>query len=70
MRIIAGIDLVTVNGQPGGLMRTADGLVIGVLALDIVDGRVKEIRAILNPDKLDHIGPVADVRALLRESRG
>jgi RNA polymerase sigma-70 factor, ECF subfamily len=66
LRWAARIDLATVNGQPGGILRTADDEVIGVVALDIVDGRVKEIRNILNPEKIDHIGPVADLRALLR----
>jgi RNA polymerase sigma-70 factor, ECF subfamily len=41
-----------------------------VLALEIADGKVTAIRGVVNPNKLGHLGPVADVRALLRESRG
>jgi RNA polymerase sigma-70 factor (ECF subfamily) len=60
-------ELALVNGQPGAVIRTADGLVAGVVALDVEGGRVREIRSIVNPDKLGHLGPVADVAALLRE---
>ena len=66
----ARIEIRMVNGQPGGVILTADGGIVGVIALDIADGRVREIRNVLNPDKLDHLGRVADVRALLRGERG
>jgi RNA polymerase sigma-70 factor (ECF subfamily) len=46
----------------------AAGGVVGVMALDIADGRVQGIRSIVNPDKLGHIGPVADWIALLKGS--
>jgi RNA polymerase sigma-70 factor (ECF subfamily) len=39
------------------------------MVLDIADGVVQTVRAIINPDKLGHLGPVADVRGLLRERR-
>ncbi|HEX4734202.1 MAG TPA: RNA polymerase sigma-70 factor [Thermoleophilaceae bacterium] len=65
----ARIDSATVNGQPGAILRTASGEVLTVMSLDIVDGKVKEIRNVLNPDKLRHIGAVADTNALLREAR-
>lgn len=58
-----------VNGQPGALLKTADGALLTVVSLDIVGGRIKEIRSILNPDKLDHLGPVADANELLRAWR-
>jgi RNA polymerase sigma-70 factor (ECF subfamily) len=38
-----------------------------VLTVDIADGVVQTIRGIINPDKLGHLGPLADVRTLLRE---
>jgi hypothetical protein len=38
-------------------------------SLDIADGAVVTIRSVINPDKLHHIGPVADAWALLREER-
>jgi RNA polymerase sigma-70 factor (ECF subfamily) len=70
LRLAAHVDMQLVNGQPGAVLRTADGEIMTVLALDIVDGAVKEIRNILNPDKLDHLGRVADANALLRLARG
>jgi RNA polymerase sigma-70 factor (TIGR02957 family) len=65
---IAGAELreVEVNGQPGALMLTGDGSLIGVWGLDIADGQIQGIRAIVNPEKLSHVGPVADVWALLQ----
>jgi RNA polymerase sigma-70 factor (ECF subfamily) len=57
-----------VNGQPGAVLRDADGKVINVMALDVVDGRIQVIRSVINPDKLHHIGPVADAWALMRQT--
>ena len=37
------------------------------MALDIADGQIQAVRSIVNPDKLGHLGPVGDLRALLRE---
>jgi RNA polymerase sigma-70 factor, ECF subfamily len=38
------------------------------LALDVLGGRIQTIRAVINPDKLKHLGPVADAWAVLREA--
>jgi RNA polymerase sigma-70 factor (ECF subfamily) len=46
---------VTVNGQPGRLLRRTDGTVFAVVAVDIVDGRVAAIRTMRNPEKLAHL---------------
>lgn len=46
---------VTVNGQPGRLLRRPDGTVFSVVAVDIVDGRIVAIRAMRNPEKLAHL---------------
>jgi hypothetical protein len=43
--------------------------VFGVMALDIADGQIQGIRSIVNPDKLGHLGEVADMGALLRGDR-
>jgi RNA polymerase sigma-70 factor, ECF subfamily len=43
-----------------------DGSVISVLALDIADGQVQGVRGIVNPDKLRHLGPVADLSGMVR----
>jgi RNA polymerase sigma-70 factor (TIGR02957 family) len=59
---------VDVNGQPGAVLLDPEGDVIGVMALDVADGQVQGIRSIVNPDKLRHVGRVADVAALLRRA--
>ena len=48
-----------VNGQPGLLARDADGGLIVVIALDVLDRQIQAIRVIANPDKLRHVGPVS-----------
>ncbi len=48
-----------VNGQPGMLARDADGDLIVVIALDVLDRQVQAIRVVANPDKLRHLGPVS-----------
>jgi RNA polymerase sigma-70 factor, ECF subfamily len=56
-----------VNGQPGALILDPAGRLINVFALDIADGQVQTIRSVINPDKLRHLGPLADVESLLRQ---
>ncbi|MFI6713172.1 RNA polymerase sigma-70 factor [Nonomuraea sp. NPDC050478] len=58
-----------VNGEPGAIFRDRDGKVLHTLALDVLDGRIQTIRAVINPDKLGHVGPVADAWAIDREAR-
>jgi RNA polymerase sigma-70 factor (TIGR02957 family) len=55
-----------VNGQPGAEFLGPGGELISVMALDIAAGQIQAVRSIVNPDKLRHLGPVADVGALLR----
>ncbi|WP_405557410.1 RNA polymerase sigma-70 factor [Streptomyces canus] len=55
------------NGQPGAIFYDRDGKVLHTLVLDILDGRIQTIRAVINPDKLGHVGPVADAWAIHRE---
>jgi RNA polymerase sigma-70 factor (ECF subfamily) len=49
-----------VNHQPGAILLDRDGRVLAIMALDVLDGRIMTIRAVINPDKLEHLGPVAD----------
>jgi RNA polymerase sigma-70 factor, ECF subfamily len=58
-----------VNGQPGALVLDPAGRLINVFALDIADGQVQTIRSVINPDKLRHLGPLADVEGLRRQLR-
>ena len=57
-----------INGHPGLLTLDPEGRLLGVLALDIADGRVQTVRSMVNPDKLRHLGPVGDLNALLGSS--
>jgi RNA polymerase sigma-70 factor, ECF subfamily len=57
-----------VNGQPGAVLRDSDGRVINVMTLDVLEGQVQVIRSVINPDKLHHIGPVADAWAVMRQA--
>jgi RNA polymerase sigma-70 factor (ECF subfamily) len=53
--------LAWVNGQPGAVLYDAEGRVVSVVELEIADGVVQTINAVVNPDKLSHLGPVSDV---------
>jgi site-specific recombinase XerC len=76
--LIAGLRAVTrfggitsrreeVSGQPGAIFSDREGRLIAVMILDVAEGQIQAVSSIVNPDKLRHLGPVADVRALLRE---
>ncbi|MGH9217029.1 MAG: RNA polymerase sigma-70 factor [Acidimicrobiales bacterium] len=57
-----------VNGQPGAIFRDRDNKVLTIWTLDVLGGRIQTIRSVLNPDKLGHVGPVADAWAVIREA--
>ena len=67
VRVDVTLEPREVNGQPGAIFRDRDGKVLITLALDILDGQIQAIRAVSNPDKLGHVGPVADAWAVSRE---
>jgi RNA polymerase sigma-70 factor (ECF subfamily) len=68
---LPGVSLrpVEVNGGPGALFLDGQQRLISVLALDIAGGQITSISGIANPDKLAHLGPVADHKSLLRSAR-
>src|SRR3954462_4306393 len=55
-----------INGQPGALFFDRDGRLISVAILDIAEGQIQAVSAIVNPDKLRHLGPVGNLRAAAR----
>jgi RNA polymerase sigma-70 factor (ECF subfamily) len=57
-----------VNGQPGAVVRDADGRLVNVFSLDIDCTAVRTTRSVIDPDKPRHLGPVADVWSLLDRS--
>ena len=60
------VERVLVNGQPGALTYDPAGRLINVTALEIDGGQIQGVSSIVNPDKLERLGPVADLRAYLR----
>jgi RNA polymerase sigma-70 factor (TIGR02957 family) len=60
--------LTEVNGGPGALYLDAQQRLIGVVALDIAGGQITSISSIVNPDKLQHLGPVGDFGSLVRSA--
>jgi len=68
VRIGGVVEPHQVNGQPGAIVRDRDGKVLNTLALDILDGQIQTIRTVINPDKLGHVGPVGDAKAVFREA--
>jgi RNA polymerase sigma-70 factor (TIGR02957 family) len=55
-----------VNGQPGAVFIEPGGNLVSVMSFDVAEGRIQAVRSIVNPDKLRHLGPLADLDALLR----
>src|ERR687887_622210 len=53
-----------VNGQPGALFLDREGRLIAVMSLDVAEGQIQGVSSIANPDKLQHLGPLADLDAL------
>jgi RNA polymerase sigma-70 factor (ECF subfamily) len=53
-----------VNGGAGVVATDGDGRLISVWSLEISDGQIHSIRSVVNPDKLAHLGAVADFAAL------
>jgi RNA polymerase sigma-70 factor, ECF subfamily len=65
----ARLEPVWVNGQPGARFLAPDGALINVVAVDVLGGQVQAVRSVVNPEKLGHLGPLADVSALLAGRR-
>jgi RNA polymerase sigma-70 factor (ECF subfamily) len=55
-----------VNGQPGALVYGPDGGLLSAMSLDVASDGIVGVSSVVNPDKLRHLGPVGDMRALLR----
>jgi hypothetical protein len=48
---------VEVNGGPGALDLDAEQRLLGVCALEVAGSQISSINAIVNPEKLAHLGP-------------
>jgi RNA polymerase sigma-70 factor (TIGR02957 family) len=69
---VPGISLrpTEVNGGPGVLFYDAEDRLAAVWALDIAGGEIRSIGSVVNPDKLAHLGPIADFESLVQSMRG
>jgi RNA polymerase sigma-70 factor (ECF subfamily) len=67
VRIDVTMEPHEVNGQLGAIFRDRDNKVLFIVTLDILDRQIQTIRSVSNPDKLGHMGPVADAWAVARE---
>ena len=54
--------------MPGALLLDGEGRLAGVWELEIWGGEIRAVNSVVNPEKLAHLGPLADVKALLRNS--
>ena len=55
---------VEINGQPGAMFLDPAGRLTNVFVLDIADGQIQTVRSVINPGKLHHLGPLADMAGL------
>ena len=69
VKIDAKVERRELNGHPGAIIRDRNDKVVGTMTLDVLGGRIQTIRSVVNPDKLGHMGPVADAWAIAREVR-
>ena len=47
-----------VNGRPGLVSYLGDGSPQSVVTFDVLDGRVRTIRLLVNPEKLENVPPL------------
>lgn len=68
----ARLEQTVVNGGPGLVAYAHDSMgggVIGTYALQVAGGRITRIDGVVNPDKLQHLAPLADLEAVAAELR-
>ena len=59
-RGVVAMRLVEINGQPGAVFLDREEQPLVAVTLDIADGLVQTIRAVANPDKLEHLRRTAE----------
>jgi RNA polymerase sigma-70 factor (ECF subfamily) len=58
-----------VNGGPGAEVRDAAGRLVNVFSLEVARGKIGVVRSVINPDKLRHLGELADREPLFEALR-
>lgn len=69
----ARLEAAVVNGGPGMLAyadESVGGGVIGAYSLQVAGGRITQIHGVINPEKLQHLAPLADLDAVAAVIRG
>jgi RNA polymerase sigma-70 factor (TIGR02957 family) len=66
---LAALREVDVNGEPGIVAVDGNGRLVAVIAIESVRGQIQAVNSVANPDKLAHLGPVADFAAMAAEAR-
>jgi RNA polymerase sigma-70 factor, ECF subfamily len=69
-RLEITLEPTEVNGEPGAVARDKDGNIASVLSMQVADGQIVSLRSVVNPDKLAHLGPVANLGEMLKAARG
>jgi hypothetical protein len=69
---LPGISLrpAEINGTPGAVYLHEERRLVAVVALEAAGGEITRIGSVVNPDKLAHLGPVADLKALIEKGHG
>ncbi len=57
--------LVEVNGGPGALVLDTHNRIAAALSLEFGDGQITRVMSVVNPEKLTHLGAVANLGELL-----
>lgn len=66
---VAAVREVDVNGEPGIVAVDGDGRLVAVIAIEISRGQIQAVNSVANPDKLAHLGPVADLTGMVADAR-
>jgi RNA polymerase sigma-70 factor (ECF subfamily) len=66
---LAALREVDVNGEPGIVAVDGNGRLVAVIAIESVRRQIQAVNSVANPDKLAHLGPVADFAAMAAEAR-
>ena len=69
-RLGVTVEPVLVNGGPGLITHDPEGKIVSVLSLEVLDGVIQTVRGIVNPDKLQHLGPVSGLTRIRRQDEG
>jgi RNA polymerase sigma-70 factor (ECF subfamily) len=52
---VTRIEPAEINGQPGALFYTSDDELVAAVTLEIADDQIQALRAVSNPEKLEHL---------------